>query len=74
MALTGHSSREVAVLLIAAVLPSTPVFSKLRVFAETRRWGWLYCIGEGVLQLAFFLVGISCLVMKTHNPFIYFNF
>lgn len=66
--------REVAVLLIVAFLLSTPVFSKLRALAETSRWGLAYCLGEGGLQLTFFLVGISCLVMKTHNPFIYFNF
>lgn len=27
-----------------------------------------------VIQLALFLVSISCLVMNAHNPFIYFNF
>ena len=27
-----------------------------------------------LLALVLFAVGLSCLVMKAHNPFIYFNF
>ena len=67
-------SREVALLLVAAVILSTPIFSWLRNRAQVCRWGVCYLLGEGLLQLAFFIVGVSCLIMKSHNPFIYFNF
>ena len=68
--------REYAVTLAAALICSTPVFSWIQERLETRG-GWLLGLWECVnyaLQLFFFLCGVSMLVMKAHNPFIYFNF
>ena len=61
-------SREMAVPLVAAVLGSVPLWRWHRLSGVAFK-----CCGYG-MQLLFFAVGISCLVMKTHNPFIYFNF
>ena len=58
--------REVAVFLAAAVVGCLPVCAYLR----GRVASGLFAL----VQFAFFVVGLSCLVMKSHNPFIYFNF
>ena len=59
-------SREVMVFLIVAVVGCLPIISRLSgKFAKG-----VFAIAQFVL----FIVGISCLVMKSHNPFIYFNF
>ncbi len=58
--------REVAVFLAAAVVGCLPVCAYLR----GRVASGLFAL----VQFAFFVVGTSCLVMKSHNPFIYFNF
>ena len=59
-------NREVAVPFAVALVGSTPVL---------RRITHPVAVACGyVLQFALFIVGISCLVMNAHNPFIYFNF
>lgn len=68
--------REYGTILVAGLLGSTPL---LRVCGEKMRAGGgrrgeLWDCGSGLAQLGLFTVGISFLVMKAHNPFIYFNF
>ena len=68
--------REYGVILAAGLFCSTPLLrvcgEKLRSAGET--WGELWEWGGEAVQLVFFLVGISFLIMNAHNPFIYFNF
>ena len=59
--------REVAVFLIAAALCSLPPPSALGRSPVARNLGL-------VLQFVLFVVSVSALVMRSHNPFIYFNF
>ena len=64
---------EIKVLLGAALLLSTPFFSIFKArSAATIKGGC--ALAEGLVLLALFTVGVSCLVMNAHNPFIYFNF
>ena len=58
--------REVAVFLVAAALCSMPPPTWLRKGGFAR-------LGLAV-QFVLFFVSVSALVMKSHNPFIYFNF
>ena len=55
-------------LLVCAVFGSTPVLK-----ARFLSGAWTVAVGYAV-QFVLFAVGISCLVMNAHNPFIYFNF
>lgn len=67
--------REYALTLLAAVLCSTPVFSRIREKLSCHSLAaGLWDIADYALQLFFFLCGVSMLVMEAHNPFIYFNF
>ena len=66
--------REYLVPLCAGLLCSTPIFRWLREKMEARGWETAYGLCDGLVQLVLFAVGLSCLVMKAHNPFIYFNF
>ena len=66
--------REYLVPLCAGLLCATPVFRRLRERAESRGWETAYGLCDGLIQLLLFAVGLSCLVMNAHNPFIYFNF
>ena len=66
--------REYLVPLCAGLLCSTPIFRRLRERAENRGWETAYGLCDGLIQLLLFVVGLSCLVMNAHNPFIYFNF
>ena len=59
-------SREVAVFLVAAMVGCLPPPAWLR--------GRLVSGLLAAAQFALFVVGLSCLVMRSHNPFIYFNF
>jgi len=59
-------SREVMVPLACALIGAAPV---LRRIGNAR----LKALAS-LCQLPLFVIGISCLVMKSHNPFIYFNF
>ena len=61
-------SREMIVPLVCAIIGSAPVL-KAKFLARS----WLLALGYAV-QFALFVVGVSCLVMNAHNPFIYFNF
>lgn len=59
--------REMAVVIPVSLAASAPLgkfFMKIRPFAAMAR----------IAQCILFVVGVSCLVMKAHNPFIYFNF
>lgn len=68
--------REYGVILTAGLIGSTPVLrsfgTKLR--SASGAAGKLWDRGAGLAQFILFLVGISALVMNSHNPFIYFNF
>ena len=66
--------REYLVPLCAGLLCSTPIFRRLRERAENRGWETAYGLCDGLIQLLLFVVGLSCLVMNAHNPFICFNF
>ena len=58
--------REIALVLAVAVVGSTPILQRIRSRAAVA--------AGSVAQLILFAVSVSCLVMKAHNPFIYFNF
>ena len=59
-------SREVAVFFVVAAVGCLPVCSRLDgKFSK----GFF-----AIAQFALFIVGMSCLVMKSQNPFNYFNF
>lgn len=59
-------SREVLVPVVCALIGAAPVFSRI-TNPRIRAFG-------GLCQLPLFVIGVSCLVMRSHNPFIYFNF
>ncbi|MBR1922052.1 MAG: MBOAT family protein, partial [Kiritimatiellae bacterium] len=67
---------ELRVLLIAAIVASTPwiryFHEKFGSRHETFE-GWLGFVGR-FIQIPLFIVGVSYLAMNSHNPFIYFNF
>ena len=68
--------RELAVLLVFAVLCSTRVFVCLRGWWASRG-RVLRAVAEGwqvPLYMGLFLLSVSYLVVGGHNPFIYFNF
>lgn len=68
--------REYGVILAAGLIGSTPAphsfVTKLRSAGGAQ--GRLWDLGADLVQFVLFLVGISALVMDSHNPFIYFNF
>ena len=68
--------REYFVPLMAGIVCSTPLFRRLHEKAAARGPAWEtgYELCDGLVQLLLFAVGLSCLVMNAHNPFIYFNF
>lgn len=68
--------REYGVILAAGLLCSTPLLRVCREKLQTasEKSGQLWDWGGQTLQLVFFIVGISFLIMNAHNPFIYFNF
>ena len=63
------------IILIIGILCSTPIFKKINHAYHKLKSGVViassvsYCI-----QILLFVIGVSCLVMNAHNPFIYFNF
>lgn len=67
---------KLKVLAPAALLLSTPVFRVFRTWLASTSplWSAAYASAEGLFLLALFEVGVSCLAMDAHNPFIYFNF
>ena len=74
--LAAFHFREYLVPLTAGLICSTPVFRRLHEGAAARGPVWENALGlcDGLIQLLLFAVGLSCLVMNAHNPFIYFNF
>ncbi len=61
----------IAVLLALGVLCSMPIFRAIR--ERTKRY-WPSTILHHGIQFSLFFFSLSHLVMKAHNPFIYFNF
>ena len=74
--LAAFNFREYLVPLTAGIVCSTPLFRWLHEKAAARGPVWEngYELCDGLVQLLLFAVGLSCLVMNAHNPFIYFNF
>lgn len=68
--------QEIKMVLLAAVLFSTPLFTVLRNCRGEglTKFRCFYVLGENMIQLMLFVVSCSCLAMNSHNPFIYFNF
>ena len=62
---------EIATVMCFGLLLSTPLVRDLR-----RRFDGsvLVAATDGLLQLVFFVCGVSYLVISAYNPFIYFNF
>lgn len=48
--------------------------SALAVFAPPLAQKSMHSPKRALAEFVLFAVGISCLVMNAHNPFIYFNF
>lgn len=67
--------REYAVILLFAVLFSTPLLKNLhtRIFAG-RTESAVYSVFRAAVYALLFIVSVSFLVLDAHNPFIYFNF
>lgn len=68
--------REYGVILLAGIFCATPlskaIGEKLRAAGGKVE---VFCnCGASAVQIILFIVGVSFLVMKAHNPFIYFNF
>ena len=74
--IAAFNFREYFVPLTAGIVCSTPLFRWLHEKAAARGPVWEngYELCDGLVQLLLFAVGLSCLVMNAHNPFIYFNF
>lgn len=66
--------REYGMILAAGILCSTSLLQWCRKKIPHQRAEALWDQGAEVIQMLLFLVGVSCLVMNAHNPFIYFNF
>ena len=69
--LAAHQLGEIAVVLAAGVLLSTPLVRDLRRRLDGSA---VAAAADGIVQLALFLCGVSYLVVSAYNPFIYFNF
>lgn len=67
---------EIFVVLVCGILCSTPFPSQVASWLRRRcRVGdLLTTVGGWICQLALFLASVSFLIMRAHNPFIYFNF
>ena len=68
--------REYSFFLITGVLCSTPVFRVKNIEMNLRNPKMKILVRSlyKVFQLGLFILSFSFLVMKAHNPFIYFNF
>ena len=73
---TIYYFREYIVFLVAGCIGSIPIFPWIREkwTARGEVAAHTYLIVSFAAQFLLFWVGISCLVMNAHNPFIYFNF
>ncbi len=67
-------SREYIVFIICGTICATPLFIWLKNIYNGRRFIKIISNIGYVLNLVFFLASISLLVVRSHNPFIYFNF
>ena len=67
---------EIFVVLVCGILCSTPFPSRVACWLGRRcpAGDLLTTIGGWTCQLALFLASVSFLIMRAHNPFIYFNF
>ena len=68
--------REYAFFWVGGILCCTPLFSWIKGKLEARGGSVALAAANisGLWQLALFLFSVSCLVISSHNPFIYFNF
>lgn len=68
--------REYAVILLVAILCSTPFLRALgeRISARGERAAVLLTSLSWCARLVLFVVSVSFLIMNSYNPFIYFNF
>jgi len=65
--------REYAVILVCAIVLSTPLMKRLKEKAAVLP-PWLLEGGVWMVQILGLIIGVSFLAMDAHNPFIYFNF
>ena len=69
------NAREYIVFLLAGLAGAVPLARRVREKLEGRGTAGAAAAAAGdVLQLVLFVISISMLVMKAHNPFIYFDF
>ena len=70
------NAREYLCYLVFGILCATPVFRWLgeKLSRRNKRLGRAASCAHDGIQLILFVFSLSCLVMKAHNPFIYFNF
>ena len=70
------NAREYLCYLVFGILCATPVFRWLgeKLSRRNKRLGRAASCAHDCIQLVLFVFSLSCLVMKAHNPFIYFNF
>lgn len=67
--------KEYIIVLLAGILCATPLFKWIKkCLCKTTHGETLSLTVSFIVQIAFFIVCISFLVMNAHNPFIYFNF
>ena len=68
-------SREYIVYIIAGIVGSVPLLRKISgKLKGIKTVGMIVNATSDVCQLIMFILSISMLIMKAHNPFIYFNF
>lgn len=68
---------QYALLFLAAVVASTPLFSEIAQTLRKKRTGWsiaLYRFGEKMIPAAILLLAIAGIVDASYNPFLYFRF
>ena len=69
--------KEYFTVLVAGILCSMPVFTRLKEKMTGEQKGICPAMAEAItwiLQLVLFLISAGALLMGAHNPFIYFNF
>ena len=72
---TGYYLRSYAVLLIMALIGSTPLVKKLAAgFSKSEKYGRVGNVIEPVMLVVLFVVVTAFLVDSSSNPFLYFRF
>ena len=72
---TGYYLRSYAVLLIMALIGSTPLVKKLAAgFSKSEKYGRVANVIEPVMLVVLFVVVTAFLVDSSSNPFLYFRF